>query len=39
VIMVEQAAKGHVSRHQMRPDVFGDGQWCVTHCLPVLKTA
>jgi DNA-binding transcriptional regulator YdaS (Cro superfamily) len=24
--MVEQAAKGHVSRHQMRPDVFGDGQ-------------
>ena len=29
VIMVEQAAKGHVSRHQMRPDVFGESQWCV----------
>ena len=26
VIMVEQAAKGLVSRHEMRPDVFGDGQ-------------
>ena len=24
VIMVEQAAKGLVSRHEMRPDVFGD---------------
>lgn len=26
VIMVEKAAKGLVSRHEMNPDVFGDGR-------------
>ena len=33
VLVVEEAAKGRVSRYQMRPAVFGVEKWCATRSL------